>query len=271
MEKLDKILKYLKENYGKKSYRIKTEEAKGLTVFDSKFGGCPYWPKGMDYPKGTDGENLVLLAQINFDEFQPKDGLMPEGGMLQFYIANEDLYGMNFDDATKQDNFRVVYHESIDGSVSEEKVKALGVKANTDLTGDDDLLPFYKEFKLTFDEQMEAISIFDCNYDAALAKAVDSLFGETLEGSAFTYFEQPEYEYMTKDDCGWGHKMLGYPAFTQEDPRSEGDEFDTLLLQVDSDNNDIIWGDTGICNFFISEKALKDKDFSKVIYNWDCY
>ena len=53
-------------------------------------------------------------------------------------------------------------------------------------------------------------------------------------------------------------------------------EYDTLLLQIDSDtddNNDfeIIWGDCGVANFFINSEALLKKDFSKVIYNWDCY
>ena len=34
---------------------------------------------------------------------------------------------------------------------------------------------------------------------------------------------------------------------------------------------EIIWGDCGVANFFINSEALLKKDFSKVIYNWDCY
>ena len=49
-----------------------------------------------------------------------------------------------------------------------------------------------------------------------------------------------------------------------------------MLLQIDSDEDDdrsfeIIWGDCGVANFFINSEALLKKDFSKVIYNWDCY
>jgi uncharacterized protein YwqG len=43
---------------------------------------------------------------------------------------------------------------------------------------------------------------------------------------------------------------------------------------MDTDGNetiDILWGDTGVGNFFIDESALRQLDFSKVLYNWDCY
>ena len=46
-----------------------------------------------------------------------------------------------------------------------------------------------------------------------------------------------------------------------------------LLLQLDSEDNneiEILWGDSGICNFFINQSALSQLDFSDVFYNWDC-
>ena len=47
-------------------------------------------------------------------------------------------------------------------------------------------------------------------------------------------------------------------------------DYDTLLLQIDSDDY-ILWGDCGIGNFFIPKKSLIEKDFSNVLYNWDCF
>ncbi|MFR6587725.1 MAG: DUF1963 domain-containing protein [Ruminococcus sp.] len=38
-----------------------------------------------------------------------------------------------------------------------------------------------------------------------------------------------------------------------------------------SDSHEIMWGDSGICNFFIHSEALRNCDFSEVLYNWDCY
>jgi len=70
--------------------------------------------------------------------------------------------------------------------------------------------------------------------------------------------------------------LCRYPAFTQSDPRQQlptEDKSYILLLQIDSENNnkiDIMWGDTGIANFFIKRSALEKLDFSDVLYNWDC-
>ena len=69
--------------------------------------------------------------------------------------------------------------------------------------------------------------------------------------------------------------MGGYPAFAQEDPRSEEDgaEYDTLLLQIDSEirgRQRIMWADSGVCHFFISRDNLRRLDFSDVLYHWDC-
>ena len=37
------------------------------------------------------------------------------------------------------------------------------------------------------------------------------------------------------------------------------------------ENGYIMWGDSGVCNFFINKDKLKNLDFSDVLYNWDCY
>jgi uncharacterized protein YwqG len=42
-----------------------------------------------------------------------------------------------------------------------------------------------------------------------------------------------------------------------------------LYNLVDSDN-EIICGDVGVANFFIRPGDLAKKDFSQVMYNWDC-
>ena len=68
-----------------------------------------------------------------------------------------------------------------------------------------------------------------------------------------------------------GHKIGGYAYFTQQDPRIGNDKFKDyiLLLQIDTDDQ-IMWGDSGVANFFIHPADLARKDFSKVMYNWDC-
>ena len=55
--------------------------------------------------------------------------------------------------------------------------------------------------------------------------------------------------------------MLGYSPFSQEDPRYDKRyaDFDTLLLQIDSESEFVMWGDAGIGNFFIPKKSLLKK------------
>ena len=68
-----------------------------------------------------------------------------------------------------------------------------------------------------------------------------------------------------------GNKLLGYPFFTQYDPRDTKTKYNTLLFQLDSDNKNIMWGDFGVGNFFINNKDLENLNFSNVYFTWDCY
>ena len=68
-----------------------------------------------------------------------------------------------------------------------------------------------------------------------------------------------------------GHKLGGYPDFTQSDPRGEDDDDLVLLFQLDTDREmGVMWGDAGIVNFFIRRADLIARDFSRVAYHWDC-
>ena len=80
-----------------------------------------------------------------------------------------------------------------------------------------------------------------------------------------------EDELMDQICCDGAH-IGGYPFFTQTDPREYEESyrrFDTVLLQIDTDE-EIMWGDSGVANFFIAAEDLAKKDFSRVLYNWDC-
>lgn len=61
----------------------------------------------------------------------------------------------------------------------------------------------------------------------------------------------------------------------QEDPRvlAPQEEEWLLLFQLDSGSieggGEVLWGDVGVGNFHITKEALKNLDFSNVIYYWD--
>ncbi|WP_455543073.1 DUF1963 domain-containing protein, partial [Intestinibacter sp.] len=189
----------------------------------------------------------------------------------------DDVNGIDFENPTNQDTFRVIYYEVIDSSVNEEDISKL---YNPYYENDEEWGPFDGEFKIEFEITEEGISFGDYRYDDIFVEKYNNKFpNEPIDG----FFDVEEYdddffdEIINEYDSGSGIKIGGYPDFTQEDPREyEYEDHNILLLQIDSiDDEDedihIMWGDSGVCNLFISEEDLQNRDFSNILYNWDCY
>ena len=115
------------------------------------------------------------------------------------------------------------------------------------------------------------------DFDEVFAEVIADLYNEhptyVTDYFAHTSSEDIFFDEMAKDGDEPQIQLLGHPSFTQEDPRfnSQYGEYDTLLLQIPSIEDEIMWGDMGIANFFIRKEDLERFDFSRVIYNWDCY
>ena len=70
----------------KDSIEMTLTSSEDLTLWQSKVGGDPYLPLGQQYPQSLEGENLQLLAQINFAEL-PENDQYPKSGILQFFLC----------------------------------------------------------------------------------------------------------------------------------------------------------------------------------------
>ena len=228
----------------------------GLT--ECKVGGIPYLPRDMDWPRDSSGRPLQLLIQIDcrlcacLPDF-------PKQGLLQFFIAPGGSYGLNFEDQTRQDGFRVIYHSWIDSSVTEREVSL-----RMPFHGEEDF-PVKGVYGLDFKQGQEPISRGDYRLERIMEEKKASCGVELMDWE----------DVLENWPDGSGHKMGGYPAFTQEDPRNMTglERFDTLLIQLDSQwgqEIDIMWGDSGVGQFFINRDKLLDLDFSDILYNWDC-
>ena len=268
-ELADKIKNLSKCDY----YQIELESNCSPDIFDSKLGGLPYWTPDRVYPVNSKGEKLVLLAQINFDK-ENVDEPLPKNGMLQFYIADDLLMGADYDDQTKQNNFRVIYHENIDYNITKDSIKNFNIPNTNEKTVK--YSPIFKECKINLKKGIDHVSLSDVRFDKYFTIAYKEIYNKDLKNED-TYFKILNDEEREKLDEKLEpnypkHKMLGYSYFTQEDPRYNKKyiDYDTLLLQIDSDGKYVMWGDVGIGNFFISKKSLLEKDFSNVLYNWDC-
>lgn len=212
--KIEIIEKTLRPVYG---IRFSDEPT---TPYNSKLGGMPYWPAGMDYPK-----EMLFLAQVNLEEL-PDNREFPAKGILQFFIPDDEELGF-------YGEHKVIFHKDIKESVI--------VKP-----GQSEFTPIIKPGKISFDKYMEPISYGDYR------------------------FPVKDHDYEDADFYGNGSKLLGYPDFTQYDPRESAERYDTLLFQLDSDKEWMMWGDMGIANFFINKDDLAKGDFSDTLYHWDC-
>ncbi len=230
----------------------------------SKFLGLPYLPTEQQYPRDIDGTPMILLAQLNFSEI-PCLPDYPDRGILQFFIsAHDELYGAdleNFASMQAQKRFSVRYFEQIvDESDWTHDFEFLRPQfANEEL-----ILPAEWECELSFKAKEGLVSPSDHRFEKTLGRDFFERFGVEQEECQESYWQTCSAQ---------GHKIGGYAFFTQTDPRhhAPAEEDWILLLQIDSDDAaGIMWGDLGVGNFFIPRNNLRQRDFSKVLYNWDC-
>ena len=272
-EKLEKSLK--------KIIFIETErvnDVKGLPVTSSKFGGNPYFPKNMEYPKNENGVPLSMLAQINFSDIFNQDDIaselerdlelkyLPRKGILSFFIDYyDDVLGSDFGKNVKKTGYRVVYFPELEKEDNLiDNFKFLDQRTDS----------FYPvvdgEYRLSFKVLDQMVTMESYEWEKVMGKEPYDYLEELGED-----VEDKVYEEYGEAYTG-GHQIGGYPFFTQWDPRAAYDNLDKynfLLFQLDSDfdnKKNIMWGDVGVGNFFINIEDLKEQDFSDVLYTWDC-
>ena len=280
-EDIKKVVLDILEKNKKPMIKISLSDDKP-NLFQSKFGGVPYLPKDMEVPKNKENEQFTLLAQINIEEL-PKNNIYPmEEGMLQFWILNDDVLGLDYD-THLGDGFKVAYYKEIDKSVTEEEV----LEKYKPYKDEDSYFPIENEFSLSFKLTDGYFSDSNDDFREIANREMKKFHIENKEKYKEILKAYDDKEYLSYWDI-WdileedkkigeilfesGHKIGGFPNFTQSDIREVGD-YEILLLQIDSEGtekNEIMWGDCGIANFFIREKDLKELNFDKVIYNWDC-
>ena len=243
-----------------------------LKITDSKVMGLPYIPKGAEIPQTANGDKMMMITQINCDDLQ---GLadFPQKGILQFFVLNDEdgLLGLDFDNQTVQDSFRVIYHEKIEEFYDENELKNIYNPYNFEesyITNNNE------SYKMNFELTSEKERFEDMFYDIFTTICKEKELKQTQEDWLYrklVNFMQYSENYYSQCD--------GFAFFTQEDPREYNEEykkFDTVLFQLNSefDENTRNWkvciGDAGVINFFINREKLKNKDFSEILYNWDC-
>lgn len=224
---------------------------------DTKIGGIPYWPEDMKYPE-YNGDPMVMLAQLNFSKLPRLDGF-PSSGLLQFFI-NLDDYSNNV--------CKTVYHSNINKNTIDNIPKS-SINLNDE---DSKYFPFTGVFYPSASIEEHIMSIVDKDFDDTIEKLCNDLSDIDLSEDSKHKLNKLIVDNICSSDKGnsGGSRIGGHPYFTQWDIRDSEPKYDTLLLQIDSENG-IMWGDMGISNFFINSNDLKNNNFNDVYFTWDCF
>lgn len=232
-----------------------------LGVDQSKFGGTPYFPRRMIYPRTSSGTPLQLLAQINLVDL-PQQSQLPVEGILQFYIdPTRGEYGINDDDT---DGFKVVYIPYTVDYTDHQPLPLLPAIEPGDF-------PFEGIYRLSFQRDMfplpEGHPLFEEKFSVYLENDVSYYETHKKDREPLFYDLYSDLIKPVPDFYmgGYPSDIQGLPDFLPENL----EETHTLLLQMGSQNG-IGFGDGGNAYFLIPKEDLARLDFSRVIYFWDC-
>lgn len=274
LEDINIVIEEIKKNNSRECINIIIEENNSLNLTDSKFGGLPYISTDADTPKDSNGNQLALLAQINCSDL-PENTLYPKEGLLQFWISRNDDFGLD----NKKD-YCVKYIKNIENNITKESI--LNKYKLLDEENSEEYSPFNKKntsFALKFEKGISTITSTDFLFEDIALKTIHELFPDENIEDLYNDLERDVFNTLFKAFKGVDHAIGAYPTFTQWDPRNpeEKDAYGITLLQVesywnnDSNNSGIMWGDSGVANFFINKEKLEHLNFEDVLFNWDCF
>lgn len=230
-------------------------------------GNC-YHPKGFSLPPACHAKQWYAFAQINFADL-PKgiDPDLPTEGILSFYFDDQAMMGLNFKhEGINGCGYLVVFHPQPDLQLHDAEASAQHAPkkdSKDDQLIDSEHYPLTTPTALSFEKSDQTLLPTD-EATASQYPYVDSILtqqdnSEELQDLWYEQY-QPEHSYS---------QVGGYAYFTQDDRREEEDW--VMLLQLDTDDRfGMMWGDCGVGNFSIPRDALKQRDFSKIFFTWDC-
>jgi uncharacterized protein YwqG len=223
----------------------------------ARVGGPAWLAEGESWPLDPEGRRLEFVAQIDFARLPPIAGF-PTQGALRFFVGRDELFGANWD-APEQSGCSVLWHDGplVGGRL--EPPEPLGAE---------DMSPFESEHLREIGVALAGRLARDLpDYDSL---EVDGRMAGQSDRLGMGEVEDEIFELSQEREAG--HRIGGYPMFTQPDFRRTGyyDDYAVLLLGLTSDDA-IMWGDVGEASFLMRQADLDARVFSRVAFHWDCH
>lgn len=217
-----------------------------LSPWESKIGGYPYLPKGMDYPKDEDADrHLMFLGQINCADVPALEGFpFPRHGILQFYTG----YVVPMGEWGKTQHYLRYFPEwSRDADDLTTDFSFL----EPDRSNDEWYTPVYRlsfsvEQDVFFDYRSATFPVFH---------PLDEPEEEVWNDFYYEWFYE-QAEHMELKDDG---KLGGYPEVHSYVPETLDEAEGQLLLEFEHP-----YADGVFFYFFIDPEQLRQANFSEV-------
>ena len=225
----------------------------------SKLLGAPYFPAAAQLPRRADGSYWAFMAQINFADIPAGvDKDLPASGVLQLYFASNSSMGIDWQSyGLNGSGFLTAFWP--DANADNHDASAAS-RVSSDQGYDLDLFPLDQSHEMEFKMGRQTVLPTDT---ATLDRMAG--FQEQVEKIG----PHAEEDWYSAEN-GPFTQVGGYAYFTQSDPRDSNEDW-VILMQLDTDDRfGMMWGDCGVANLSIPRSALRERDFSKSYFAWDC-
>lgn len=280
-EKIKKFIEEFKKLENRETIKINLVPETKTSLTSSNVAGWFYLPKTSTIPTTSKGEQLMYLAQINCEEL-PENSIYPSKGIMQFWIFGGDYnLGNDYTKPTSDSKKRVIYYPEVEEHFTEAELAEM-YKPEEDKKEGELITPINDgaPFAMSFEKASQWALPNDFRFEEIFNEKLNEHIEETKAEEGFESYdigEEESYDIIEELDIPNHTQIGGYGHFTQEDPRMYDDfeDYTELLFQLDSefgtDDYYILWGDSGVGNFFATKEQLRSLDFAESLYSWDCY
>lgn len=217
-----------------------------LEVGTSKVGGLPDLPNEMEWPTTSQSDELIFLAQLNFQElnkYKPASDYLPKEGLLSFFFAsNNRACRRHF---SQPSCFKTIYTNDSNLSRRQRNDLKDGLKFKT-----------YPSCQLKFEEAF-SLPLWNYEYiEEYASEAEDCAYGAGYFMLAYMDIRDAYAEKRTK--------LFGHANEVQGEMRAEDDEW-MILFQLDSERSAVMeWNDSGHIFFWIKKTDLAALNFDNM-------